>query len=462
VRDAGPWPARHVGGPGRRAPGVPDPGPSTGAYDPFAFDDDEPDGDGPDTVVNGDGGPFRPPPAAPRRGPTTRGPDAGVRFDAPRRSTSGPPAAPEPTGRRRGPRTSGPAAPDPRPGTRPAAGPDPRFGAVRPDDGPPSTGLREGDVPAGGLRHGTPPRSRRGGGPVDALGDAATITNGRPVTGSAATGTRGAAAAGRDGDPDDEPVTEVGATGRRSGGRRRAPSRTGFGFGLRPGRSGRTGPQPAVDSEAVTPPDSAPVAPGPLAGGRRPAVRGAAEEPVGHRGGPGGPADVARSRRGPAVRPPARRHPDRTDHEGPADDPVTAAFDETGLDGRRHRGRGFDGPGPDDLDGRRDPDGFDDLGDFDEFDDLDDDLDPRSAQAWAGVVAQWLAGAVAGAVLWVAFRYLWRGLPIVALAAALLVTAGLVFAVRQLLDADRRTTAVAVLVGLLLTASPAVLVLLGR
>ena len=64
----------------------------------------------------------------------------------------------------------------------------------------------------------------------------------------------------------------------------------------------------------------------------------------------------------------------------------------------------------------------------------------RPAQAWAGVVAQWLAGAVAGAVLWVLFRYLWRGLPVVALAAALLVTAGLVLLVRQLLH-DRRTGA---------------------
>ena len=97
-------------------------------------------------------------------------------------------------------------------------------------------------------------------------------------------------------------------------------------------------------------------------------------------------------------------------------------------------------------------------------DDRDDDAGaPRPAQAWAGVVAQWLAGAVAGAVLWVLFRYMWRELPVVALAAAVLVTAGLVLLVRQLLhDVDRRTTGFAVLVGLLLTASPAVLVLLGR
>lgn len=131
----------------------------------------------------------------------------------------------------------------------------------------------------------------------------------------------------------------------------------------------------------------------------------------------------------------------------------------------------------DDLDGL--PDDRDELGFFaDDPDhaDLDDDglLDDehaedddehvaRPAHAWAGVVAQWLAGAVAGAVLWVLFRYLWRELPVVALAAAVLVTAGLVLLVRQLLhNVDRRTTGFAVLVGLLLTASPAVLVLLGR
>ena len=111
-------------------------------------------------------------------------------------------------------------------------------------------------------------------------------------------------------------------------------------------------------------------------------------------------------------------------------------------------------------------DGDDDLLDDDRAHDDDRDDVPgaaRPAQAWAGVVAQWLAGAVAGAVLWVLFRYLWRELPVVALAAAVLVTAGLVLLVRQLLhDVDRRTTGFAVLVGLLLTASPAVLVLLGR
>jgi hypothetical protein len=164
--------------------------------------------------------------------------------------------------------------------------------------------------------------------------------------------------------------------------------------------------------------------------------------------------DVAAPRRPP---PPTRgRRPGST---GDEDDDPHGADDFAGDD--------FAG---DDVDGGR----FDDELDPDErehdFEDLDDREDDehdertvRPAQAWAGVVAQWLAGAVAGAVLWVLFRYLWRGLPVVALAAAVLVTVGLVLLVRQLLhQADRRTTGFAVLVGLLLTASPAVLVLLGR
>jgi hypothetical protein len=90
--------------------------------------------------------------------------------------------------------------------------------------------------------------------------------------------------------------------------------------------------------------------------------------------------------------------------------------------------------------------------------------EPSSAgQAWAAVVAQWIAGAIGGAALWVGFRFLWRDLQVVALAAAVLVTVGLVLVVRALMhNDDRRTTLFAVLVGLLLTVSPAILVLLGR
>jgi hypothetical protein len=176
--------------------------------------------------------------------------------------------------------------------------------------------------------------------------------------------------------------------------------------------------------------------------------------------------DVAPARRDSLLAPPSRGG----EHEGDADHVDYTAgpdvhdgadLDEALDDELADDELDADDPDANDLDA-------DDL-DVDDLDDLDaddgdlDDPAVRPAQAWAGVVAQWLAGAVAGAVLWVLFRYLWRGLPVVALAAALLVTAGLVVLVRQLLhDVDRRTTGFAVLVGLLLTASPAVLVLLGR
>ncbi len=102
-----------------------------------------------------------------------------------------------------------------------------------------------------------------------------------------------------------------------------------------------------------------------------------------------------------------------------------------------------------------------------EDDDLDDELgDTKAAgtgQAWAMVIAQWVGGAVVGAGVWVGFRYLWYSLPVVALALAVVLTVGLVLGVRALLrNDDLRTTMFAVLVGLLLTVSPALLVLLDR
>jgi hypothetical protein len=170
---------------------------------------------------------------------------------------------------------------------------------------------------------------------------------------------------------------------------------------------------------SATVPGSPAVTPAGPAGGRQPARTAAAI---------GSPA--------PSARPSADEHSDEDDpdlDEHDHDDTGLDALDDSGLD-----------------DSGLDASGLDDSG-------------PPLARSWAGVVAQWLTGAVVGAVLWVLFRYLWRGLPVVAFAAALLVTAGLVVGVRQVLhDVDRRTTAFAVLVGLLLTASPAVLVLLGR
>jgi len=85
------------------------------------------------------------------------------------------------------------------------------------------------------------------------------------------------------------------------------------------------------------------------------------------------------------------------------------------------------------------------------------------AKAWLVIIAQLVGGAVAGAALWVAFRYLWGNLPPVALGAAVLATAGSVLLVRAIRRRDDlRTSLFAVLVGLVVTVSPAVLVLVSR
>ena len=86
-----------------------------------------------------------------------------------------------------------------------------------------------------------------------------------------------------------------------------------------------------------------------------------------------------------------------------------------------------------------------------------------AGRAWAPVLAQWILGRSAGPRCGSGFRFLWRNLLVVAIAAAVLVTVGLVVVVRALLrNSDLRTTLFAVLVGLLFTVSPAILVLLGR
>lgn len=85
------------------------------------------------------------------------------------------------------------------------------------------------------------------------------------------------------------------------------------------------------------------------------------------------------------------------------------------------------------------------------------------ATAWLMMVLQVIGGVIGGAALWVAFRYLWQELPPVALGAAVLITAGSVVLVRALRRSDDlRTSMFALLVGLIVTVSPAVLVLVNR
>lgn len=105
--------------------------------------------------------------------------------------------------------------------------------------------------------------------------------------------------------------------------------------------------------------------------------------------------------------------------------------------------------------------GRDEPVDVDELDEDAEELSP--GQQWLAVGAQLAAGVVGGALVWLLFNWLWNSLPAVALVAALIVTAGLVWIVRNIRKAeDMQSTVLAVLVGLVVTVSPAALLLLSR
>ncbi|MFC5065429.1 hypothetical protein ACFPBZ_24645, partial [Actinomycetospora atypica] len=106
--------------------------------------------------------------------------------------------------------------------------------------------------------------------------------------------------------------------------------------------------------------------------------------------------------------------------------------------------------------------------DLDEVDDYDDEYDDEpaerpSAREWAVIAGQLVVGAVLGALLWIGFSYLWQSLPVVALVLAAAATGGLVFGVRAMRRSDDlQTMALAIVVGLVVTVSPAAFVLLAR
>jgi hypothetical protein len=106
--------------------------------------------------------------------------------------------------------------------------------------------------------------------------------------------------------------------------------------------------------------------------------------------------------------------------------------------------------------------------DLDELDDLDDDdLDEDRKRSpvveWLVMLGQLAAGVIGGAGVWLGFNWLWGFLPAAALVVALIVTTGLVLIVRKIRKAeDLQTTVLAVLVGLVVTVSPAALLLLNR
>ncbi|MEU4444297.1 hypothetical protein AB0K14_18580 [Actinosynnema sp. NPDC050801] len=99
--------------------------------------------------------------------------------------------------------------------------------------------------------------------------------------------------------------------------------------------------------------------------------------------------------------------------------------------------------------------------------DIDDEDDERPAERSAGkewlvMLGQLAVGVIGGAALWLGFNFLWRTAAPAALVVALAVTVGLVMMVRKIRRADDlQTTVLAVLVGLIVTVSPAAMLLVN-
>jgi hypothetical protein len=218
------------------------------------------------------------------------------------------------------------------------------------------------------------------------------------------------------------------------------------------------GPPPVPVRPGHLPPEAGvteefPPVPGEPAGPLRPA----GPSGPGGRPGPGMPTQVV-----PPGGPPGRRPPE----------PMSSAMEST----QAHAGPyvedsdpGFPpvGVGPDEAD----PEIFPSRDDYDDDDapavskvDFDDVEEPASpGREWFMMGAQVGAGAIAGAAVWLAFSWLWGLQPVVAVLAALAVIVGLVLGVRRWRRADDlQTTVLAILAGLVVTVSPAALLLLHR
>ncbi|MFD5250544.1 hypothetical protein ACFWIW_38760 [Amycolatopsis sp. NPDC058340] len=106
----------------------------------------------------------------------------------------------------------------------------------------------------------------------------------------------------------------------------------------------------------------------------------------------------------------------------------------------------------------------------DQAEDGVDDVEPAAPAEKVSPGKQWLAlagqlalGVVGGAAVWLGFNWLWVNIPAAALVAALLVIVALVWIVRKIRKAeDLQTLVLAVLVGLVVTVSPAALLLVAR
>ena len=97
----------------------------------------------------------------------------------------------------------------------------------------------------------------------------------------------------------------------------------------------------------------------------------------------------------------------------------------------------------------------------DEIEELEEeDVERSPVKEWLVMIGQLAVGVLGGAALWLGFNFLWRAIPAAALVLALGVTVGLVLLVRKIRKADDlQTTLLAVLVGLIVTVSPAAMLL---
>ncbi|MEU3273830.1 hypothetical protein ABZ639_23580 [Saccharomonospora sp. NPDC006951] len=129
---------------------------------------------------------------------------------------------------------------------------------------------------------------------------------------------------------------------------------------------------------------------------------------------------------------------------------------------RTHTEDGVDADDAEDPDDAGGPDSA--ISAMDAVDDDEEDEEAGSpAKQWMALAGQLAAGVAGGAGVWLGFNWLWGQLPAAALAAALVVTIGLVWIVRKVRRAeDLQTTVLALLVGLVVTVSPAALLLVSR
>ncbi|MFE2753131.1 hypothetical protein ACFXGA_14160 [Actinosynnema sp. NPDC059335] len=100
------------------------------------------------------------------------------------------------------------------------------------------------------------------------------------------------------------------------------------------------------------------------------------------------------------------------------------------------------------------------LADLDDEEEAEAPADRSAGKEWLVMIGQLAVGVIGGAALWLGFNFLWRTAAPAALVVALAVTVGLVMMVRKIRRADDlQTTVLAVLVGLIVTVSPAAMLL---